>query len=308
MSAKRPSLAILTHSTDDFWQVGYLVQLMIPRWEAMGFQVVVVTEVDPFVPADIALLHVDLSIVPEPTRRLAELYPVVLNGRVLDIRKRQFSQLLVERQEPYIGSVIVKTDWNYGGWREFRRGIVESPIGPLLRKFGMAELVCHRLQRLEARRSWRRKRMLNSDDYRVYAETHLVPSGVWHNPNLIVERFLAERDGSDYCCRHWLFFGRQEVHKRTLSPRPVVKIGAAREDRLSSIERIADPIPKELRTIRERMGFDYGKFDYGIVDGKVLLYDVNRTPGASADPRNHTETIDVLSEGLRAALDQDGGR
>jgi hypothetical protein len=150
--------------------------------------------------------------------------------------------------------------------------------------------------------------MLNSDDYRVYAETHLVPSGVWHNPNLIVERFLAERDGSDYCCRHWLFFGRQEVHKRTLSPRPVVKIGAAREDRLSSIERIADPIPKELRTIRERMGFDYGKFDYGIVDGKVLLYDVNRTPGASADPRNHTETIDVLSEGLRAALDQDGGR
>jgi hypothetical protein len=113
---------------------------------------------------------------------------------------------------------------------------------------------------------------------------------------------MAERDGSDFCCRHWLFFGPQEIHKRTLSPSPVVKIGAARKGRLSSNERIADPIPEELRTIRERMGFDYGKFDYGIVNGKVFLYDVNRTPGASSDPRNHAETIEVLSEGLQALL------
>ena len=118
MSTKLPSLAILTHSTDSFRRGGYLVNLMIPRWEAMGFHVVVVTDEDTFVPADVALLHVDLSVVPDSCRRLAERYPLVLNGRVLDIRKRRFSQLLVDRHDSYSGKVIVKTDSNYGGWRQ----------------------------------------------------------------------------------------------------------------------------------------------------------------------------------------------
>ena len=86
MSARRLSLAILTHSTDDVATGGYLIQLMIRRWESMGFQVAVVSDVDEFVPADIALLHVDLSVVPDSCRRLAERYPLVLNGGVLDIR------------------------------------------------------------------------------------------------------------------------------------------------------------------------------------------------------------------------------
>jgi hypothetical protein len=295
MSAKRPTLAVLTHSTDDFWRGHYLIRRMIPRWEAMGLHVVVVTDADPFVPADIALLHVAPSVVPDGCRRLAERYPVVLNGGVLDIRKRSFSRLLVDRQGPHLGSVIVKTDWNYGGFVEFRRRILESPIGPLLRRFYLEKYVCHTLALLEARRSWRRKRLLPPRGYPVYAERDMVPGGVWDNPNLIVQRFAAERDGSNYCCRHWLFFGHQEVSRRTLSPHPVVKAGA-------KIERITCPVPKELRTIREQLGFDFGKFDYGIVDGEVVLYDVNRTPTVTANPRRHTETIDVLSEGMRAML------
>ena len=127
MSANCHSLAILTHSTDGFWQTRYLVELMIPRWESMGFKVVVVTE-DTFVPADVALLHVDLSVVPDSYRRLAERYPLVLNGSVLDIRKRRFSQQLLDHQTPYSGKVIVKTDWNVNGWREFRVGVLESPM------------------------------------------------------------------------------------------------------------------------------------------------------------------------------------
>ena len=93
MNRKRPSLAILTDSTDDLLRGGYLIHLMIPRWEAMGFEVVVVTDKDKFVPADVALLHVDLTVIPDSCRRLAERYPVVLNGGVLDIRKRRFSRL-----------------------------------------------------------------------------------------------------------------------------------------------------------------------------------------------------------------------
>ena len=40
------------------------------------------------------------------------------------------------------------------------------------------------------------------------------------------------------------------------------------------------------------MGFDYGKFDYVIRDGQVVLFDVNRTPAHGAlDIHHFTETV-----------------
>jgi hypothetical protein len=280
---------------DDFWRQRYHVQLMVPRWEAVGFRVVVVAGADEFVPADVALLHVDLSVVPGAYRRLAERYRRVVNGRVLDIRKRSVSRLVVDREGPDPGPVIVKTDWNCGGLREFRLGYLESPIARALHRLDRGDLTARALSRVEARRSWRRRRVLPVGAYRVYAGRSEVPAGVWENPNLVVERFVAEREGPDYCCRHWLFFGDREVHRRTVASDPVVKARA----RLS---RLPDPVPDELRRIRERLGFDYGKFDYGLVDGEVVLYDANRTPGALADSSRHAETVDVLSGGLASML------
>ena len=299
MSAKRPSLAILTHSLDSFSSTRYFVHLMIPRWEAMGFRVAVVNDAKTFVPADAALLHVDLSVVPDSYLRLAERYPIVFNGRVLDIRKRRFSRQILDRKDAYSGSVIVKTDCNYGGWREFRQGILESPIGSVMRRLDIEESGCRKLARIEARLPWRWRRMCSVGTYPVYDRRELVPRGVWNNPNLVVERFAAERAGDNYCCRHWVFFGCKEVSRRSISPEPIVKASG-------TIERLTDPVPEALRAIRKELGFDYGKFDYGIVDGRVLLYDVNRTPGATADPGKHTESANLLSEGLPAALETSG--
>ena len=293
MSPRNPTIAILTDPADGFRRRRYLVHLMIPRWESMGFRVAVVTGPDDYVPADLALLHVSLSVVPDAWRQLADRYPRVLNGRALDNRQRAFSRLLVVREGPDPGPVIVKTDWNCGGWREFRGTVQESPLGPLLHLLGREEEACLWLARLEARRSWRHKRLLPYGEYPVYASRALVPSGVWDNPNLVVERFVAERDGPRYYCRHWLFFGDREVSRRTSSPDPVIKFDAA-------LEPLSDPVPEELRAIRRQLGYDYAKFDYGIVDGEVVLYDVNRTPGAAEDPARHAETIAVLSEGIRA--------
>ena len=92
----RPSLVILTHSTDQFRQRRSLVKLMIPRWHAMGLRVEVTTEQDPFVDADVALLHIAQSVVPDAVRRRVDRYTRVLNGPVVDIRKRTFSRVLVE--------------------------------------------------------------------------------------------------------------------------------------------------------------------------------------------------------------------
>ena len=38
-------------------------------------------------------------------------------------------------------------------------------------------------------------------------------------------------------------------------------------------------VPPEIRLERERLGFDFGKFDFVIYDGEPVLLDANRTPG-----------------------------
>lgn len=264
-------IAIIAHAGDGFWRQPRLIHLLMKSWEEMGMRLTVADDPKSPPPADLAILHVSLSVVPEEYRRLAERYPRTINGTVHDIRKRRFSRLLIAEEDPRPGPVIVKTDLNAGGSRESR---------------GAGTLVA----RLMSLRPWSSRQTLNG--YRVYPSVEKVPRGVWRNPNLVVERFLAERQGDRFLCRHWLFLGSREVSRRTISCDPVVKLRGA-------MERTSDPIPDELRTIRREMGFEYGKFDYGIVDGEVVLYDVNRTPGATADPQFHAETVSALASGIR---------
>ncbi len=276
MSHSRRSIAVLAHAQDGFWDQPRLVHLLMSRWEDMGLKVHLVTDPDKAVLADVALLHVSLSVVPPDYRRLAAEYPRTLNGSAVDIRKRRYSRLLVEPGSSYRGAVIVKSDRNAGGWREHR-------VSPWWRK------------KSEAALPWRMRRFVRPEDYAVFPRAQLVPRGVWSNPNLVVERFAAEREGERYLCRHWLFLGSREVTRRTSSPHPVVKFRGV-------MEPTSETIPRELRSIREEMGFDYGKFDYGIVDGEVVLYDVNRTPGAAPDARLHADTVEALAPGIRDFL------
>jgi hypothetical protein len=288
-SSTASSLAILTHSEDGFWQRPSVVRLLIPVWQAMGVRVEVVTELDPFFPAPLALLHVTRSVVHDATRRLMRRYPRVLNSGVLDIRKRTFSRLALGRRDPYDRPVIVKTDCNYHGLPEFTSQITRGWIGRLLRRVHASEPVILALMRLEGLRPWQRRRILL--DYPVYRHLGDVPAGVWRNPDLLVERFMAERAGDGFCCRHWLFFGDAEVSRRTTSSGHMVKVSGRPEQ-------MPVDVPLELRRVRERLGFDYGKFDYGVIDGEVVLYDVNRTPGATADPANHLQTVETLARGI----------
>lgn len=273
----KPGIAILAHREDGFWDQPRLIHLLMARWEAMGLPCALVTEPEHPTTAELAFLHVSLTVVPEEYRRLSARYPRTVNGSVVDIRKRAFSRLLVDRASGYSGPVIVKTDWNAGGARELRAS------------------KWWRRAAIEAARPWSTRRALPQGSYRVYPSVERVPVGVWRNPNLVVERFVAERQGERFLCRHWLFLGSGEITRRTVSPDPMVKFRGV-------MERTSDAVPAELRRIREEMGFDYGKFDYGIVDGEVALYDVNRTPGAATDPHLHDETVDALAPGIRNYL------
>jgi hypothetical protein len=291
-----PTLAILTHPADDFGRRPHLARLMIPLWEAMGVRVVVVRDPAADAPADVALLHVSLTVVPESQRSLAGRYPRVVNGGALDLRRSRWSRLRVGREGADPGPVIVKTDLNSHGWRELRGAILGSAAGSLIRRLGWDDRATFAAARLAARRSWSKRRHLPGGAYPVYPRREAVPEGVWSNPHLVVERYLPEPSGDGHVCRHWLFLGDREVYRRTYSAGTEVKMASG------PIEATDDGVPDELRAERERLGFDYGKFDYGVVDGEVVLYDANRTPGASTDATRHGGTIAELSGGLRAFL------
>jgi hypothetical protein len=154
---------------------------MAPRWEALGFLVRIVSGADVYVPADIALLHVDLSVIPDAYRELVRRYPCVVNGKVFDIRKRRYSCLILNEGQNEDGAAIVKTDCNCGGWREFRLKSLESPVGSLLSSVKGEKLLLRylaRCERIEGMRPWGKRRYMPGDAYRVYDEANAVPKEV----------------------------------------------------------------------------------------------------------------------------------
>jgi hypothetical protein len=200
-----------------------------------------------------------MTVVPGDYLSLLRHYPVNINGQVRDISKRAFSSHLVTRNDGYQGPVMVKTDRNCGGLPErmaMNRGRLARSLDRRLRRW----------------LPWSWTGALNPHHYPVYDCVRQVPRLVWRNKGLVVEKFLPETLDGYYCLRQWVFLGDKEVNTLSLSREPVVK-GANIVHR----EQV-DFIPQPLRALRQQLGFDYGKFDYALVDGEPVLYDVNRTP------------------------------
>jgi hypothetical protein len=101
----------------------YLVHHLAELWRRDGLEVVYLYGTDRFVPADLVLVHVDLSVVPAEYPEFAAQYPVVLNGRICDIRKTATSRYLVQPGDDWDGPVIVKSNLNCGGYPEYRSSL-----------------------------------------------------------------------------------------------------------------------------------------------------------------------------------------
>lgn len=274
-------IAVITHAMDEFERGGYLLHRLIGHWEARGTELKVVKgPADSPPDADLAVCHVDMTAVGDEYARMFEHYPLVINGRILDISKSVFSDQLVRLEDGYQGPVIVKTDRNFGGMRELRLRLRQGDSNA----------------QVNVQRPWRKIEFLPA--YPVFASPADVPLGVWRNPRLVVEKFRPERneDGT-YRLRVWIFCGDRGIYYQCISGEPIIKShNTVRRENLD----VAD-LPEALRVKREKLGFDFGKFDFGIVDGEAVLYDVNRTPGS---PRGGGESSEAkkniikLSEGL----------
>lgn len=265
MPVSRKRIAVLFHKRDRYYNPSrYVVHHLADCWREDGHEVIYLYGVKRFVPADIILVHVNLSVVPEAYLEFASRYPIALNNRVRDIRKSTISRNIVGPGDAWDGPVIVKSDLNYAGRPErvLSRSWLERRWRP-----------SRRVRRVVERLVGRRIPFVETTDYEVFNSLDAVPERWFQHPQVVVEKFRPEIDGGLFCNRIYQFLGDRWTCTRLASTHPVVKMtGSVRADDIEPHD--------EVVAWREELNLDYGKLDYAVVDGEVMLLDVNKTTGA----------------------------
>lgn len=250
-----------------------MVQDFFSSWQRAGHRLHLVIGLDDLPDADVAIMHVDLSLLPQDYLRAARSrYPVLINGAATDIRKRVVSRQLLERDDPWAGPVMVKDDLNCGGYSEYFHG---------------------QTAREKSRKSVEAVESVLTE-YKIFPSLAAVPAHVWGHDRFIVERFTPEQDERGYWMRTWVFFGDRERCNRNLGSGPIIK---SRD----IVEQQAVEVPEEMRAERRRLGFDFGKFDFVVHNGQPILLDANRTPGRRTTASSVTAN-EILAAGLDAFL------
>jgi len=260
----KKKVVILMHEKDRHRDIScYQIWWLAKIWRDDGLEVDFLFGVKKFIPADILFMHIDLSIVPEEYFIFADQYPVVINGRIKDIRKSSVAMEIIKPNEDYDGPVIVKTNLNYQGKPEARLAVDHLPKWP------------------ERPRKLLRRWLMRRTGYTIFKSKSEVPPFLANDRRLVIQKFLPEREGDKYAMRLFLFLGHQLSGVRFISRDPIIK---SHTDWVS--ERV-EPHP-DLIKLRNKMGLDYGKIDYVVHDDKPTVLDVNKTTGA----RNRNYTAD----------------
>jgi len=243
---RKRRVVVLSHEreTED-----HAIRFLADFWRADGLEVVFLYGVDRFVPADVAILHVDLSVVPVEYLHFARQYPVVLNGVARDIRKTTFSAGRVAKDSDCPGKVIVKSNLNHAGRPERRLGVRSGSAVGFQTPF----------------------------DYPIYDSVGDVPPRFFDGDEFIVEKFTPELEGGRYHMRAFHFLGDSFSCERVASRNPIVNNSS-----MIGTEEV-EPHPGVFELQRE-LELDYGKLDYVVHDGRLSLLDVNKTPGAYSTP------------------------
>ena len=266
----RRRIGILWHKRDRGRDLSrYAITHLAEYWRNDGHEVRSLFGTDRFEAVDLVIVHVDLSVVPAHYLEFASRFPIALNGRVYDIRRTRYSRLLLKPGDDWAGPVIVKSTGNYAGAPEHARA-----------RLDVAEIRWRVRRRVAAfrRPAPDEPPMFTTPlDYRIFEHPADVPRRWWGLPDLVVERFVPEREGEAYAVRNYQFLGERFTCTRMVAPHPIVN-GYTQV----SIEDV-EPHPA-IEQMRQELGFDYGKFDYVVHDGEAMLLDVNKTTGAGGLP------------------------
>ncbi|MEO8000685.1 MAG: hypothetical protein ABI644_02330 [Arenimonas sp.] len=263
-------IAILFHERDTLRRVSrYVLHGLAEHWKSDGHEVDYLFGTKEFRAADLILIHVDLSIVPDSYLAFAQRYPIVLNGKIRDIRKSTYSKQLLHKGDSYEGPVFVKSDLNFSGGPE-------RNFNPSVKQL-FSDI---------ASRFSNKPKMRKVADYRVFNNLSEVPEAYFSMTDVVIEKFLPEMDNGRFVVRNYQFLGDRGTATKVIGSSPMVKS----RTEIESIEIEPDP---EIVAIRHAMNFDYGKFDYVLRDGKVVLFDANKTTGS------HTKGISPQLQAMR---------
>lgn len=289
---KKRRIAILMYQTDNINTVQrYLINQFVQLWREDGHDVFYLFGINRFVPADLIIVHIDLTEVPESYLDFASQYPVAVNGKISNIKKSTFSQNLLRPNDSWDGQVIIKTDRNAAGVPErWRGGYLKKIQNKLLSVFDIDHSDLHLFS----------PRIKSQYDYPIYEHISKVPRHYFYHPGLIVQKFIPERENDYYCLRYMSFLGDRITCSRLKGKFPIVTGGTA-----EVVEHPIEPHPKIIE-MRKKLHFDYGKFDYVVVDGEAILLDANKTVGSSPNLVDNREMIQrrkYRAEGLYSYFD-----
>jgi hypothetical protein len=284
-------ILILWHEREERRGCGILIRDLAKLWRDRGLQVSEVYGTRDRPEADLLIPHVDLTHTPPEYIEYIQSFPVAVNREVFDISKRRISQHLLRGDEDYRGPVIVKTDNNFGGWPECRLSRRGRRLLAQVARY-VARLAAYAPGQSLA---WRSALV----EYTIYRTLAEVPPGAFRNSALVVERFLPEREGDRYFMRLYFFLGDRARNVRIAGHSPLLK----RQNAMLVEEGI--PVPEPVLRLRSQLGLDYGKIDYAIHEGEVVIFDVNRTPGGpSADDEHALYLTGWLADGIWSLLPQ----
>jgi len=276
------TLVIITHEFDTFLfrtsktapvNSPYLLFDVLQQLAAMGHKVRLGRGLEP-PPGDAALYHVDTTFAPKEYVDLGRNYPLTINFRTGDISKRRISRSLLEKGDPWDGPVIVKSNYN-------NRAVMED---------------IHNHRAATEGRPLPHPGVTKGAAYEVFDSVASVSDQAWADASLVVEKYIAEPDEEGFAFRTWVFIGVRERCTRFVTADRISK--AAGVQKYEPVE-----VPEQLRAERERLGFDFGKFDFVMHNGEPILLDANRTPGIAVAIRPMMKKGALnLAEGLHGLL------
>ena len=260
MSNSKARLAIINELSYSPGDRRHMIVLIEEALEAMGVEIVHITKASGYVPADAVFVHIDQSIISPEARALALRYPVSINSYATDIRKFRYIDGLLGRDDSWDGPVIVKSNLNYAGMPERNAARQQGPIARRL-----LSRVANRLHRQS------KYTIQSKEDYRIYPTLSDVPRHYFRN-DYVVQKFMAENDGEKNVLREYIFLGDLHYQNIERSDKLIIT-----EDEHVSCEPF-EPHPHLLAT-RRKLGLDYGKIDYTLIDGEPFIFDANKTLG-----------------------------
>jgi hypothetical protein len=241
---------------------GYAIKTLLPHLTEAGIAYRILDRPEKSGAARKALLHLDLTELPDSYRDLAAQYDGAINGGALSIHRFLYSTLRLSEGDAHGGAVVVKTVLNARGLPEVR-----------LRR---------------SRNRWTRMRYLlgkllvpgfrerAAPHYRVYRSVGEVPKKVWRDARLMVEKYAFDSLEMPIVKHRYLFMLGAQLNIKQVYNDPLCSSA-----KIISSEAVGPP-PQEVMAVRRQLKLDYGAIDYFIVEGRGVVVDANKTMGSSA--------------------------